>query len=319
MPKKSRPRCGSLQFWPRKRAEKVLPSVNWPEVSKKNLEKGGLLGFIGYKVGMTSVYVKDNTEDSMTKGKKIIVPATIVECPEMKIFSVRLYKNKKVVKDIIVSNEKELKSKLRLPKQIKKFEDEIKNIEFDDIRLIVYSNVKTTGIKKTPDLGELALAGTKEEKIAFVNEKLNKSISVKEVFDTGLLDVHALTKGKGLQGPMKRFGISLKSHKSEKGRRRPGSLAPWNPSRVTFRTPMAGQLGLFTRVAYNNLILESGKISEKDINKSSGFHKYGNIKTDYLILKGSVQGSRKRVLMLTPAIRPTRKTIKQKFEAIELR
>ena len=57
-------------------------------------------------------------------------------------------------------------------------------------------------------------------------------------------------------GPVKRFGISLKFHKSEKGVRRPGSLAPWHPARVTFRTPNMGQTGFFTRVSYNNLIME---------------------------------------------------------------
>ena len=63
-----RPRFGSLQVWPRKRAERILPNVNWKALKKDS----GLMGFIGYKVGMTSVFVKDDTADSMTKGKRII-------------------------------------------------------------------------------------------------------------------------------------------------------------------------------------------------------------------------------------------------------
>ena len=39
------------------------------------------------------------------------------------------------------------------------------------------------------------------------------------------IDLRAITKGKGYQGPVKRFGIGLKSHKSEKGRRAPW---PWS-------------------------------------------------------------------------------------------
>ncbi|MEA3248389.1 MAG: 50S ribosomal protein L3, partial [Nanoarchaeota archaeon] len=119
--------------------------------------------------------------------------------------------------------------------------------------------------------------------------------------------------------PMKRFGIALKSHKSEKGRRRPGSLAPWHPCRVTFRAPQAGQTGYHNRVVYNNLILSVGKINEKDINKKGGFEHYGVVKTDYLILKGSIPGPRKRGIMITPAIRPTKYTAKKKFEVLELR
>ena len=92
------PRKGSWQFWPCKRASKFLPSVNWNAI---NSQGKGLKGFICYKTGMVSGYVKDNTEHSMTKGKNIIVPITILECPGMKIFSVRFYKNSIVAKEIL--------------------------------------------------------------------------------------------------------------------------------------------------------------------------------------------------------------------------
>ncbi|MEM3122114.1 MAG: 50S ribosomal protein L3, partial [Candidatus Pacearchaeota archaeon] len=111
MAKLSRPRRGSLQYWPRKRARKILPSVNWEGIIKKN-KKTGLLGFIGYKVGMTSAFVRDNTSDSMTKNKKIIIPVTIIECPQLKIFSVRFYKNNSLATEILSNKlDKELKRK----------------------------------------------------------------------------------------------------------------------------------------------------------------------------------------------------------------
>ena len=89
---------------------------------------------------------------------------------------------------------------------------------------------------------------------------MNKEIFISDIFEKGLLaDARGLTKGKGLVGPVKRFGITLKQHKSEKGRRRPGSLGPWHPARVIFRVPMAGQLGMFKRVIYNNKIIKIGK------------------------------------------------------------
>ena len=107
MPKARRPRKGSLQFWPRKRARKLLPSVNWKAIgSGKNLK-----GFITYKAGMASALVKDDTPHSMTKDKQITIPVTILECPPMRIFSVRFYKNGKVVKDILAEQiDKELKT-----------------------------------------------------------------------------------------------------------------------------------------------------------------------------------------------------------------
>ncbi|MFH1500706.1 MAG: 50S ribosomal protein L3 [archaeon] len=314
MPKQSRPRFGSLQYWPRKRAKKAIPSVNWSPI--KDL---GVLGFITYKVGMKSALVKDNTPNSMTKGKRISVPVTVLEAPPMKIFSARLYKNGLVKNDLILNNDKELKKKLKLPKQLKGLEA-LEKEDFDDLTILVYSLVKVTSIKKTPDLIELGLGGNKEEKIKFVKDYSKKEILLADVLkDSGLVDVRGLTKGKGLSGPMKRFGIGMKGHKSEKGRRLPGSLGPWHPARVTFRVPMAGKLGMFSLIVYNNKIIFIGRISETDINPPQGFKHYGKIKNEYLILRGSVQGSQKRQLLLTKPLRKTRKQEKKTFEFLELR
>jgi len=317
MPSTKSPRKGSLQFWPRKRASKFLPRANW-NVIKDNSSKN-LKGFICYKAGMASAHVKDNTEHSMTKGKKIVVPVTIFECPPMKIFSVRFYKNRNVVNEVLVENlDKELKRKVKLPKKKGKKIEDIKQEDFDDIKIIGYSQVKKTGIKKTPDLSEIGLSGTVEQKISFVKENIGKEISATNVFENGqLIDIHGLTKGKGLSGPVKRFGITLKSHKSEKGRRRPGSLGPWHPARVTFRVPMAGQLGMFTRISYNSKIIDMGKSEDKESLRN--IKNFGNVKTDYILVYGSVQGPSKRQLLITFPSRETKKQIKKKYEFIELR
>nr|AJS11590.1 50S ribosomal protein L3P [uncultured archaeon] len=308
-----RPRKGSLQFWPRKRARKFLPRVNWSSVSDTHPKN--LKGFICYKVGMASAYVKDSTQDSMTKGKKIIIPVTILECPPMKILSVRFYGAGVPVTEILAENiDKELRSKIRLPKKKHKI-DEVKN-DYDDLKIICYSQVKKTGLKRTPDLSEIGLSGSVEEKLKFAKENLGKEINVSSVFEKKqLVDVHGLTKGHGFSGPVKRFGITLKSHKSEKGRRRPGSLGPWHPARVTYMTPMAGQLGMFTRVSYNSNIVDLGKAEGKFKNIKN----YGNIDTDYMLVRGSVQGPAKRQLLVTAPLRETKKQAKKHFELLELR
>jgi large subunit ribosomal protein L3 len=281
---------------------------------------------------MASAFVKDDTADSMTKGKKIIIPVTIIECPTMKIFSVRFYKNGTVANEILNENiDKELKRKVKLPKAKGKKIEDIKTETYDDIRVIVYSQVKKIGLKKVPDLAEIGLNGSVEEKLHFVKENLNKEISILDVFEkTQIVDIHGLTKGQGLSGPVKRFGISLKGHKSEKGVRRPGSLGPWHPARVTFMAPQAGQLGLFTRVVYNSKIVDMGKGNFKDAKNLEdfgasktksfqGIKNYGDINSDYIILRGSVQGPAKRQMLLTFPLRKTRKQEKKNFELIELR
>ena len=68
-----------------------------------------------------------------------------------------------------------------------------------------------------------------------------------------------------------------------------------------------------------NLILEVGKIAEKDINTKAGFHNYGKINTDYVLLKGSIPGPKKRGIVMTVPQRPTKKTAKKSFEVMDIR
>ncbi len=309
MAKLSRPRFGSLQFWPRKRAQKALPRVNWSMIKTGN----GLAGFISYKVGMGTALVRDKTDKSMTINKKIAMPVTVLEVPPMKLFSIRFYKNGIVMKEVIVSTDKELKRKVKLPKNIGSV-DGITG--WDEIRVIMYPVLRDL-FKKTPDFTEIAVRHA--QPLEFVKGLIGKEINLKDLLTYDLIDARGLTTGKGLVGPVKRFGISLKSHKSEKGVRRPGSLGPWHPARVTFRTPMAGQLGMFSRITYNLKVVAQGSIKEKNINRPHGFPHYGSVSTDYIIVAGSVQGPPKRQLIITPAMRPTKKHIKEKFEFMELK
>lgn len=140
-----KPRHGSLQFYPRSRSTRMLPRVSWNAIAKKD----GILGFIGYKVGMKSAYVKDNTPHSLTKGKRITMPVTIIECPTMKILSVRFYKDGKVMGEVINHNlDKELIKKIKLPKKFDRKIEDMEKKDFDDVTIIVYSQVKKNKYQK---------------------------------------------------------------------------------------------------------------------------------------------------------------------------
>ena len=316
MGKRGHIRKGSLQFYPRVRAKKILPRVSWNFLSK---EEKGLMGFIGYKAGMKSAYVKDDTANSLTKNQRITIPVTIIECPTIKILAVRFYKNKKVIGDVLNSNiDKELKKKIKIPKKMKKKVEDYKEGDYDDLKIIVYSQVKKTNIKKKPDITEISISGNLNEKLEFVKNNLSKEISIRDVFKEGAVDIRGVTKGKGTQGPTKRFGLALKTHKEEKGQRGPGSGGPWHPARVDYTQPMAGQMGYFTRVVYNNKIVLVDD-NTKNINPKNGFKKFGKIKGDYLIVQGSIQGPSKRQLLITAPLRASKKQTKKNYEFIELR
>jgi len=305
MPQKRKPRSGSLQFWPRKRAKHVFARVRfWAE--KKDSK---LLGFAGYKVGMTHLIINDNRKTSTTKGTDIFCPVTIVECPPIKTASIRFYKNTinglSLVSETLAENfDKELSRKITMPK--KRISKESK--DFDFVRFLVYTQPKLTGIgKKMPDLFEIAVGGDKEEQLKYAQEKLGKEIGINEVFKEGQqLDIHAITKAKGVQGPVKRFGVSLKNHKSEKGVRRVGSLGGWKAQgHIMWRVAKAGKMGYHTRTEYNKWLLKIGKGNE--ISKKGGFENYGIVKNQFILIKGSIIGPKKRLVRLNEPIRPNRK------------
>ena len=313
-----RPRHGSMQFWPRKKARKEIPSVNWSPLENGSLGSKGILGTIGYKAGMISVVVKDNTPNSLTKGKQITIPATIIECPPIKILGLRFYKNGITATDILSDNlDKELKRKIKLPKASNKEKlDKIRIEDYDNLRLLIYSVPKDSGIKKAPDIVEVGIEGNINAKFDVAKKLLGKEINVNEIFDKGkLLDIRAVTKGKGFTGPIKRFGLHLKAHKSEKGVRRPGSLGPWHPARVTYRAPLGGQVGYFTRVKYNNKIID---INNKENIKEIIMDNYGKINSNYVLVKGSVAGPLRRAIFMTYPLRPTKHTSKEVFDVLEL-
>lgn len=301
MPKTRKPRSGSLQFWPRVRSRESYARIrNWPKSKEVKL-----LGFAGYKVGMTHLLINDNRQHSLTKGAEIFCPITIVECPPLKTSSIKFYKKTKnglrLTGELFADSvDKEIERKMTIPK--KKSEEPN---EFDFVRLICYTQPKLTGIgKKKPEIFEIAVGGEKEQQLAYAREKLGKEINVSEVFKEGQqLDAHSLTRGKGFQGPTRRFGVQLRSHKSEKSRRNPGSLGPWKAQgHVMWRVAHAGKTGYNLRTEYNKWLVKIGNKSD-EINANGGFVHYGVVKNPYILVKGSLTGSQKRLVKLTDPMR----------------
>ena len=308
MPKAKKPRSGSMQYWPRVRSKRPYARVkSWPMAKEPKL-----LGFAGYKVGMTHIGFIDNKKTTLTKGEEINCPVTVIECPPLKTSSIRFYKKTnsglKIVSEIFAEKlDKELERKINISKKKKRKIEDIK--DYDDLRILAYTQAKLTTIgKKKPEIFEIAIGGDKEAKLAYAKNILGKEISIKDVFKEGQqIDIHAITKGKGFQGAVKRFGIGLKHHKSEKGRRTPGSLGGWKAQgHFLYRVAHAGQLGYHLRTVYNNWLL---KISDKpgEINQKGGFLHYGIVKNPYILVKGSIAGPVKRLVRMVTSIRPNRK------------
>jgi len=278
------------------------------------MKEAKLMSFAGYKVGMCHANIKDNKKTSMTKDNIISLPLTIIDCPPIKLLSLRLYQKNPdhgalfVSKEILLSNEKILGRTLRPAKELKDAKKEIEAIKVEDyvnVSVICYTQPSlTTRGNKKPEIFETGLGGSNKEKIEFIKNHIGKEIKISDVFSAGdLVDITGVTKGKGFQGTVKRFGVPIRQHKSEKTKRGVGTLGPWHPHHVLSTVPQPGKMGYHTRTEYNKWIVQ---MSNADINPKGGFKHYGLLKNDYILIKGSVAGPSKRVIRLTRPMRPDR-------------
>ena len=307
MPERHHPRRGSMGFSPRKRAKKQTPHIkSWSNGNNKPK----IQGFLGYKAGMTHAFVVDYRPTSTTSGREVIMPVSVVETPPIKIVAVRAYK--KVLHGLLTTGEiwaekldSELLKKLTTyKKQAKKNWDFTKDA--DDIRVIVHTQPKlVTGIpKKTPEIREMRIGGGSiNDKIKYAKEILGKDLKIKEAINEGdMLDIVAITKGKGFQGHVKRWGVKLLTHKNSKHRRMIGTAGSWHPNWIQSTVPQAGQMGYHQRTEYNKRVLKIGDNGE-DITPSGGFPHYGIIRNSYILVHGSIPGPTKRLISMRDAIR----------------
>jgi len=158
-------------------------------------------------------------------------------------------------------------------------------------------------------------------------------VPVDSVFaENDMIDVIGSTKGHGYEGVTARWGTTRLPRKTHKGLRKVACIGAWHPSRVKFTVARAGQDGYHHRTQVNKKVYKIGKtiredehnattefdLTKKSITPLGGFPRYGIVNEDYVMVKGSVVGVRKRVLtlrktLLTHTSRTSLEKIKLKF------
>ena len=296
MPKRTRPRHGSLQYWPRKRAKEIVARTrHWPATKEPKL-----LGFAGWKAGMTHVQLVDQNNKSPTFGKVIFKTVTVLDAPSLFVCALRFYKKSS---SRVVVGEKWAK----LPKDIKlKIKANSKSqtpAEFDDVRLVVAMQPVKSGMRITKsDTFEMGVGGDLKQKTEFCESVLGKEIDAKDVFKPGeFVDVTAVTKGFGFTGPVKRFGIRIQTRKDKQMHRHVGSIGSTVPRHVDWRVPAAGQHGFHTRTEFSKKIIMIESDGKK-VTPSGGFIGYG-LPQSVILVEGSLPGPRKRLIRLRKAVR----------------
>ena len=191
-----------------------------------------------------------------------------------------------------------IKANGNVEEDLKKIEESLDKIS--EFRVIMATQPRLTGVpKKKPDLMEVKVdGGTIRDQFEYVKGLLGKTVSASQVFREGqFIDVVAVTKGKGFQGPVRRWGVRILQHKSRKTKRGVATLGPWHPARVLYTVPRAGQMGYHQRTEFNKRILKIGR-EGSEVTPKGGFLRYGLVRGEYILVHGSVPGAVKRLIRL---------------------
>ncbi|MBI5147452.1 MAG: 50S ribosomal protein L3 [Thaumarchaeota archaeon] len=310
--KYSQPRRGSLAYSPRGRAKSMEARIrNWPEV---NSEQPKLLGYAGFKVGCIQIVSIDDREKTPNHGKQLVSLGTVVATPPISIIGIRGYHDDNdgahALFDVYSSDMPKEVSRLFTvkPKEGGLEQAEKMLSKVNELFAVVAVFPNTAGLEqKKPYVFEVAVkGGDTKAQFEFLKNLFGKQVKVEEVFELGTtVDVASITKGKGIEGPITRWGVKKKQHKSRKSVRALGSLGPISPASIMYTVPRAGQRGFHQRVEYNKRIMimsNTGK-NEFKINPSGGFKHYGVVNGDYVVLKGSVPGTYRRLVKLRAQMR----------------
>lgn len=152
-----------------------------------------------------------------------------------------------------------------------------------------------------------------------------------EVFEKDeCIDTVGVTKGYGTQGVTARYGVKKLKRKTHRGLRRIGCIGAWHPAAVKWTVGRVGQMGYHSRTEINKKIYHVGTgevrgvknnatcpadAVEKNITPMGGFPHYGEVKQDFLLIKGQVMGCKKRGLVLRKSIFPcTRNWMTEKID-----
>ncbi len=292
--KHSAPRRGSLAYRPRGRAKSFIPRIrNWPRIQA---EKPTMLGFPAFKAGTVHVITTDDRAKTPNFGKPLFNVSSVLSLPEAEVKGVRLYARETGADFPLVDITADAQAALaKAPfERVKR------------VTALVSVVPSEAGLsQKKPIVLEVGVGGADVKGQAeYVAGLVGKKVRFSDFFKAGMyVDVLGITKGKGFEGPVTRFGIKRKQHKSRKSVRAVGVIGPWHPAAVMYTVARAGQMGFHQRTETGKRILMVGNAKEKAITPAGGFLHYGDVSGDYAVLRGSVPGPASRFVVVRYPVR----------------
>ena len=162
--------------------------------------------------------------------------------------------------------------------------------------------------------------GTVAQKVEWSTGKFEAEVTVGEVFQNNeMIDTISITRGKGTQGVIKRFGVARLPRKTRRGLRKVACIGAWHPSAVKWTVARTGNLGYYHRTHINQKLYRVGQgavrgvdnnasteadAHVKNITPIGGFPHYGIVNEDFLLVKGGICGPRKRQVTIRKTLLP---------------
>jgi large subunit ribosomal protein L3e len=268
------PRKGNLGFLPKKRTKRHAGRIrSFPK--DNSADAPHLTAFRGYKAGMSHVVRGVDRPGALMHKREVVDAVTIVETPPMVVVGVVGYVETplglRTLTTVFAEHlNEEFKRRLyknwyrskkkAFTKYVKKYsEDGGKDIDTElariknyctIVRVIAHTQVKKLNLRlKKAHIMEIQInGGDVVAKVDFARNLFEKEVTVDTVFSKDEnIDVIGVTKGRGYEGVVTRWGVSRLPRKTHRGLRKVACIGSWHPSRVSTTVARAGQNGYFHR------------------------------------------------------------------------
>merc|ERR1712033_116568 len=312
----SAPRHGNLGFLPKKRCKNHKGRIKtFPKDDPK--KPVHLTAFTGYKAGMTHICRLVDRPGSKTNKKEVIEPVTFIETPPIMVVGVVGY--------------------IETPHGMRTFKTIWAEHLSEEVRRRFYKNWDSSKKKAFTKYAKKWAAEDGKKEIEKDFAKMKKYCTVIRVITHTQIKLLRKRQKKahiheiqlnGVKGVVARWHVKKLPRKTHKGLRKVACIGAWHPSRVAYSVARVGQKGYHHRTEINKKIyrigdgyhMKDGKlvcnngsteqdITEKSINPMGGFPHYGMVKQDFVMIKGSCIGIRKRVLNIRKSLIPQTKRV----------
>jgi len=307
---------------------------------------------MGYKAGMTTIVRDVNRPGSKLNKKEAVEAVSIIDTPPMVVVGLVGYiETPRGLRSLTTVWAEHLGEEVRrrfyknwykskkkaFTKYAKKHSDTKGSVARDIermkkyctvVRVLAHTQIRLTPLKqKKAHLMEIQInGGSIADKVEFGHKLFEQTVPITDIFEQNeMIDVIAVTKGHGFSGVTARWGTKKLPRKTHKGLRKVACIGAWHPAHVQWTVARAGQMGYHHRTSVNHKIYRIGKgdaednastevdVTKKKITPLGGFVRYGEVKNDFVMVKGSIPGTKKRVMTLRKSMytHTSRKALEQ--------